>query len=413
MSNVITDKLTSAQAAARLGVTRQTLYAYVSRGVINRTLTEDGRSSLFDPADVEALARRGRPRGAKPPGRVAVSMASSITHIDGGQLRYRGHDVSELCETASFERVAVLLWTGQLPLRHRFRRLPAAGGRPVPAPRGVATAPPIERFMAVCATLAGARSVPDRRAEALTEHGGDLLLALLDALEGFLDEGKRPGRPSGPTTRRTRAYAAQLWARLSPLPAKPARVRALDHALILLADHELATSTLAVRVAASTRADPYAAVVAGLATASGPLHGRAASAVHRFLRDAHEAGGAVALAVQRAHERGSGPWPGFGHPVYPQGDPRAPALLNSLRPLLGSAEQRTIDDALVALQAQADGPPNVDFALGALAFASRMPVGATDAVFVLARVAGWIAHAIEEYGELPLRFRARATYEGV
>lgn len=406
-------KLTTAQAAARLGVTPQTLYAYVSRGVIGRTLAEDGRSSRFDPAEVESLARRGRPRGKRAPGRVAVSMASSITHIDSGRIGYRGHDLSKLCESASFERVAALLWTGALPQRHVFERLvpPAkalAALQPVLSPE----APPIERFMAVCAVLAGERTVPDRRAEALAGHGGDLLLSLLDGLRPTA-QGRRLPRPARtPSPASTGGYAEQLWRCLSPQPPRSSRVRALDRALILLADHELATSTLAVRVAASTRADPYAAVMAGLATASGPLHGRAASSVHRFLRDAGEAGGAEALAVQRFHERRGRDLPGFGHPVYPDGDPRAPALLTAVRTLLGQRKRRTVDAALQALQSVAETPPNVDFALGALAYAADMPVGATDAIFVLARVAGWLAHAIEEYTEPALRFRARATYEG-
>ena len=191
--------------------------------------------------------------------------------------------------------------------------------------------------------------------------------------------------------------AARLWPRVSPLAATPARLRALDTTLVLLAEHELATSTLAVRVAASTRAKPAEAVVTGLGTASGPFHGRAAVRVHRRLADGL---GPV------AHDQLAG----FGHPVHHVGDPRfAPLLAQVLN--IASPRRRGIIERYVE-PARGSDPPNCDAALGGLGFAAGGEPGITEAVFVIARTAGWLAHAFEEADEAPVRFRGRTLYRG-
>jgi citrate synthase len=183
----------------------------------------------------------------------------------------------------------------------------------------------------------------------------------------------------------------------------------LDAALVLLSDHELATSTLAARVAASTRADPFSVVLAGLGAVAGKLHGKAARSVHELL--AHAAATSPEVAVARALDEG-GATLGFGHPVYRGTDPRAAHLLERLAPMLKRDARRCLDD-VQRIASGGRAMPNVDFALGALAFAMQMPLGATEAIFAIARAAGWIAHALEEYGEAPLRFRARAVYIGL
>jgi citrate synthase len=207
--------------------------------------------------------------------------------------------------------------------------------------------------------------------------------------------------------------AQRLWPRVSALPATPERVAALEAALVLLSDHELATSTLAARVAASTRADPFAVVLAALGAVSGPLHGKAARGVHQLLLQAVASSPELAVACGiDAAGLPRGVVHGFGHPVYRGVDPRAAFLLEAIAPLVSRGTRRLIDAVADAASASGAAPPNVDFALGALAFALEMPVGATEAIFVIARTAGWIAHALEEYGEAPLRFRARAVYIG-
>ena len=105
--------LTAAEAAQRLGVKPATLYAYVSRGVLRRDHADDGRRSLFDSDEVERLARRGRPR--RPAGAADITVESAITEITGDRLFYRGLDVIRLATSRTFEDVAELLWTGELP----------------------------------------------------------------------------------------------------------------------------------------------------------------------------------------------------------------------------------------------------------------------------------------------------------
>ena len=157
--------------------------------------------------------------------------------------------------------------------------------------------------------------------------------------------------------------------------------------LVLLADHELATSTLAARVAASTRADPFAVVMTGLGAVSGPLHGKAALAVHRMFERAAESSPELALA--HAAE-GAPVAAGFGHPVYRGRDPRAAYLLTALAPLMRPRDRRLLEDVTKAASRAGSATPNVDFALGALAFALDMPFGATEAIFATARSAGWL-----------------------
>lgn len=202
--------------------------------------------------------------------------------------------------------------------------------------------------------------------------------------------------------------AERLARRLSPSPT-PQLVRGVDAALVLLADHELASSTLAVRVAASTRADIYDALLAGLATLAGPLHGGASQLAHGLLVDAEDHG------IERALDdtlRWQGVLPGFGHSVYRNGDPRFVPLFERFEQL-ASPGQVELVRALVEVAAAHDLPAaNVDLALAAITWSTRMAPDAGRTLFAVARVAGWVAHYLEELGERPLRYRARAVYAG-
>jgi citrate synthase len=184
-------------------------------------------------------------------------------------------------------------------------------------------------------------------------------------------------------------------------------VRALNAALVLLADHELATSTLAVRLAASTRADPYDAVLAGLGALGGPLHGGASELVAELLADAAGRGAGPALDAALRWQPTA---PGFGQPLYPGGDPRAIALLPLVDKIAGPAKRRVVHAVVEVAAEQGLAPPNVDLALGALVWSLGAPADAGVTVFTVARLAGWIAHYLEELAEPALRFRARAVY---
>jgi citrate synthase len=400
--------LTAKQVATHLGVKLETVYAYVSRGVLQRTLAADGRTSRFDASEVETLARHGRPRkDTARVGTVDVSLASAITEIQGERLLFRGHDATALARGSTFEAVAELLWTGSLPAAVAWPGPPlgARVARDATA-RLPASTSPLERLAVVTAALACAHPLrTDLRPATVAAHGRALVATFVE----LLPEVAPPRSPAARAAPATPALARRLWTRVSPLPATAERVAVLDAALVLLSDHELATSTLAARVAASTRADPFAVVLAGLGAVSGPLHGRAARGIHELLL--HAASSSPELAFAQAIDEAR-PTFGFGHPVYRGTDPRAAYLLGALSPLLKRDDRSVIDAVLAVASSSGALAPNVDFALGAMAFALRMPPGATEAIFVVARTAGWLAHALEEYDEAPLRFRARAVYLG-
>ena len=178
-------------------------------------------------------------------------------------------------------------------------------------------------------------------------------------------------------------------------------VRAVNTVLVLLADHELATSTLAVRVAASVRSSPTAAFVAGLATMDGDLHGSASHHVHRLFVECRRDGADLVLERLRSERRRT---PGFGHSIYRSRDPRFSLLLERVRSLPDPHDRMTtVDDLLAVAGHYVAQTPNVDLALGSLAYVADLP--ADCPLFAIARIAGWAAHYREELDERPLRFR--------
>jgi citrate synthase len=379
--------LTASEVAARLGVELATVYAYASRGALTRRPAGDGRRSAYDADEVEALARRSRPRSSRR--RIAavdVVIGTTISEIGDGWIRYRGVDLDELAGHVPYEAVCSLLWTGRFDAvrwaprslnDRQVRRATAA----LPSPT-----PTAARF-AVGAAVASS-SLTDAAPDPATSG-----TVLVDALVSSLPLVGPPPDPSS-------SVAARLWAALSPLPCTPRRERALDVALVLLAEHELATSTLAARVAASTGARAAEIVQAGLGAVSGPLHGRAAVRVHRHLL--HGTGPLDAPTGTMGD--------GLGHVVHQRGDPRAAPLLAEADAIATRAQRRRIHEALAV---DRRGPrPNVDAALAALALAARAEPGATEAIFAVARTAGWLAHGWEEADEPPLRYRGRTLYRG-
>lgn len=190
----------------------------------------------------------------------------------------------------------------------------------------------------------------------------------------------------------------------------PGLAGALRAALVLLADHELAASTLAARVAASVRADPYAVVATGLGAVGGSLHGGASFGAEMMLRSAAQPSEAARVVGEllRRGER----IPGFGHYVYTEYDPRAVLLLELVRAAAPGSRRLAVAQAVLAEARQRALPaPNIDFALATLATVAGMIPGAGEAIFAVARASGWLAHALEEYARhAPIR--PRAVYIG-
>jgi citrate synthase len=396
-------RLSTAEAAARLGVKPATLYAYVSRGLLGRERASDGRTSTFDPAEIDRLARPGRARRGRRPA-TGLVVPSAITAIDQGQPWYRGLAVTDLAATRTFEEAAEWLWTGQFPAlvaAAPWRAGEAAldAGRHAQAALP-STALPLERIRVIAAALAAGDELRlELRPAAVTAAARSLIAGLVDCLP-------RPGPPRAAVS----SIAGRLWGGLSTLDPEPDLVGVLDAALVLLADHELAASTVAARVAASVRADPYAVVSAGLATVSGTLHGGASLGIEVLLEeiDRPERAATVVGARLRRGER----LRGFGHRLYPDGDPRAGFLLTRLRTTAAGSTRMAVVDALLEATTRRGLPePNVDLALAALAHVTAMTRGAAEAIFAVARTAGWIAHALEEY-DRNTPIRPRAVYTG-
>lgn len=392
--------LTASEAASRLGVKVDTVYAYVSRGALRSWREPRSRTSRFDPDEVEILARRGRPRRASRPPALDFPIQTALTAIGDHDVLYRGQSALELARRAAFEEVAHLLWTGRPDARPAPWRAASVLLPDLPTSR--------DRLrMAVVMAAAADPFRADLTAAAVAERGASLIATMTEAIPCTGDSRTArlqvdDGRPPRPGT-----IAGRLWGRLAEVRARPGLVATLNAALVLLADHELATSTLAARVAASARADPYAVVLAGLGPLSGSLHGGASRLASQLLRSASEHGADAALAgALELHQR----VPGFGHPLYPGGDPRARVLLElTRRECAGNAALRVADRVIATARRRARLEPNVDFALAVLAIVARMPENAGEVIFTIARTAGWIAHGIEEYGAPPLRFRARAV----
>jgi citrate synthase len=393
--------LAAPEAAARLGVKLDSLYAYVSRGLLTRRRRPGERGSWFDPSEIERLGARGR--GGQREAR-EVRIESAVTAIEGGRYFYRGLDPVALARERSFEEVAELLWLGRLPEEPIvWSADPAAVAIARSAQRVLpATALAFDRVRLATAALAGADPFRhDLRRDAVASAARRLLATLIESL---------PQRRAGAARREPERFARRLWDRVAVRAPGAAQVAAIDGALVLLADHELAASTFAVRIAAAFRADPYGAVGAGFGVLGGAWHGAVSVAAEALLAEIDDAGG-VAPVVDRQLRSGAR-LPGIGHPLYRDGDPRAPALLDLVRASAGDVKRiAQVEAFLAATRERGLPPPNVDLGIAALTHVLRLPRGTGELLFALARIAGWLAHAIEEY-ERPSALRPRAVYTG-
>jgi citrate synthase len=422
----VTEWIGAAEAAERLGIKPASLYAYVSRGVLTRRRETDSRTSMFDAEEVEQLARRGRPRRPASPAELVIE--SALTEITGSTQRYRGHDATDLALRSSFEDVAMLLWTGSLygpaggfDAVWQATTEALAAGRAAQAALPAGTLP-LERLQVIVPALAATdqfRLHLDR--PAVVAAGKALIAGMAGALPmagGAIGAGAMAGAPmvGGATAGRGEgaggepSIAARLAAKLCTAPARPGLVRVINAALVLVADHELAASTLAARVAASMRADPYAVVATGLGAMGGALHGGAALGAELMLSSAASPADAPRVVgdVLRRGER----LPGFGHFVYKEGDPRANLLLQLVAEYAPDSPQLAIASAVTDEARQRALPePNIEFALAVLAGVAEMIRGAGEAIFATGRAAGWLAHALEEY-ERNIPIRPRSIYTG-
>jgi citrate synthase len=407
------DTLSAREAAELLGVKLSTLYAYVSRGKLQSTPSPDSRGRRYLRADVERLrARRGRPeeRGALPGSALRWGdpvLESAISQITPEGPLYRGCAAVDLArEGIAYEVVAERLWTGTQPEHAAW----TADGFGLDVERVAALLPPSPAPLSVLAAvvpLLGAQDPGrfDRRPPAVLARARVLIRRLAAALALTRDDPAAVGPAlQAPTLAQGLAHA---------LGVKGARrAAALNQTLVLWADHELNASSFAARVAASADADLYACVSAGLAALAGPRHGAASEQVEALVAEAN----APEQAERTVHarlRRGEA-LPGFGHPLYPGGDPRATPLLETARALTPRSMRLRTVTALVEAVAALDGPPpTIDVGLVAMTTALGLPPGSGPGLFAVGRCAGWVAHALEQYeAGFLIRPRARWTGEG-
>ena len=393
--------LTAHQAAAELGISLPTLYAYVSRGLVRSESGPDGRSRRYRTEDVWALKRRKDHR--RDPDKAAEDalhwglpvLRSSLSLIADGRLFYRGRDVVTLAASNTIEEVAALLWAGStdtpLPAAEPIDLGPdGAHLKKIKAPLTV-----MEVFQTTL-TIAAAydTSAFDVRPASVQRTGLNIVRLLASTAAG--------ARPS------KRSVAEVLQRRWCP--KRPEAVDLLHAALVLYADHELNPSTFTARCVASAGATPYGVVLAGLAALQGSKHGGACERAEALLDEApHERGAhrAVAARLRRGETM-----PGFGHPLYPEGDPRGELLMRLVEQRCADSEgveiARALADAVWDLMGDR---PTVDFGLVTLCRALELPSHAPLALLAIGRSIGWIAHAIEQYEEGRL-IRPRARYTG-
>jgi citrate synthase len=368
-------------ALAELSIQKQTLYAYVSRGLVRAKADNgDPRRSLYALADIAKL--KGRRRGARRRSEVAASaiawgepvLESAISTVHDGQLIVRGRNVADLAAKSTLEDMARLLWNDDV--------------KPPPATssRHIVGTTPKARVFAMLARRAG-EDAPSlgRSPAALRADAWSILFEFADTLAGGQGKGALHER------------LARIW----KLDACGAQI--IRRALVLMADHELNPSTFAVRIAASTGAPLAACALAGLATLAGPLHGEAATRALAQLDQLTESKN-VAAEVKAMIARGDH-IAGWSHPLYPDGDVRATSLLAALKP------KAVIAGALRALERETGDKPNCDAALAAMTRDLGLPDNAPFCIFALARMTGWLAHAMEQR-ETGRIIRPRARYTG-
>jgi citrate synthase len=436
-ANTLASWIGAAEAAGMLDVSRATLYAYVSRGFVrSRAAAGATRERRYSRDDVERLRRRTEER--RDPDKAAAHalqwgmpiLESSITLIDAERLFYRGHDAVTLSRTRSVAEVAALIWSGGFEAAAQAR-----SGRPFEVDTGkrlgaVDVAPELPFVTRAQAALAIASAHDpaafDLQPASVMRSGWRILSLLTQTAAAAASVRVAPASPAGraslvPRTQRTKrtkrttrgvdapsaidATLADAW------QVTPRGIDLLRAALILCADHELNVSSFTARCVASAGSHPYAVVIAGLAALEGTKHGGASARVEAMLasmRRTRDPRGALTARLRRGETID-----GFGHPLYPGGDPRAVALLTLMRErYTRSAGLAFVLECAKAGEAVVGEKPNLDFALAAVSRMLRLPAGSALTLFAIGRTIGWIGHAIEQYATGQL-IRPRARYSGV
>jgi citrate synthase len=397
--------LTAKEAAAELGVKLPTLYSYVSRGLIRSEASGNiPRERRYYAEDVQRLRERQEQR-RDPTNAIAGALhwgapvlESALTLINDGKLYYRGDDAVMLASQHSAEEVAGLLWKGNLQAQINSLNKPVTKSARAQMERLISLVRPyplIESFqIALLMTASEDPIAYDLRPAAVEQTGGRILRLLTSVAAGQVDE-------SG-----IAQTLAQSW-----IPGQASKVtRLLNAALILLADHEFNVSSFTARCVASAGATPYEVVTAGLGALQGAKHGGTVNRVEALLDEIQRPANARRVLARRL-KRGDN-IPGFGHRLYPEGDPRARRLVELMADTISRSPALSLASAVVQeAKALIGEEPNSDFALAVLARLLSLPEGYGLGIFALGRTIGWLAHAMEQYQSDRI-IRPRARYVG-
>jgi len=413
--DVANDFLSAREAAELLGVRLETLYAYVSRGLLASEKEDGGqRARRYRRAEVLALRRRGEVK--RQPAKALEEalggaldwggplLESAITSIVDGRLYYRGREAVVLARQASFEETVGLVWD----LEPAEAAAEAAALFKVAWPaemerwrRQLEALPPLEAAQALLPILASHDAASYDLRPAATLKAGARILAFL----AFVAAGGARFREKDPPG--LAAYLARAWG------VAPEARRLLEAALILCVDHELNVSAFTTRCIASADSPLYFAVAGGLSALIGSRHGGHTRRVEALLDEIGRPERARQVVGERLR-RGE-PVPGFGHPLYPQGDPRARELFRQAAewfPAAAAAPARELVEALCEAAADLLGElPTIDCGLALVARLLALPRDSALTLFGLGRAAGWVGHAREQYAKKQL-IRPRARYVG-
>ncbi len=399
--------MTAQEAAHALGVSLPTLYAYVSRGLIRSSGTSGQRQRRYYAEDIEKLI--ARKEGRRNPEVLAQDalhwgapvLESALTLIDDHAVFYKGRNLRGLARTATLEQIAALLWTGDMSntetLFHSEARISARLYETILAQiemDGISLQPiqALQTMLSIAAS--DDQAAYDLRPVTVMQTGAKILRLMASVLAGDVQE--------------SQPLAPMLKQGLRP---PDDRAEAMFNALLTIcADHELNASSFTARIVASTGATPYAAVIAGLSALGGFKHGGYTERVEAFFQSVstpQEMREALAGRLRRGEDMS-----GFGHKLYPKGDPRAQMMLDTLYALYPDSPR------LPFIQAAIDGArelinesPSIDFALVAVADVLELSRGYALGLFALGRTVGWIGHALEQYSVDKI-IRPRARYNG-
>lgn len=349
-----------------------------------------------------------------------VATTSSISSIVDGVLTYRGFDIDDLAEHATFEETAYLLWFGSLPTSEELGALKRDLSAFAPIPELVIEQmklyPKEANTMAALRSAVSSLALYDEEADDMSREANEIkavkLQAQIPTIVAALARIRKGLEPVAPKEGGSIAenFLYMLWGE----EPDAVSVKALDTALVLHADHELNASTFAGRVTVATLSDIYSGVTSAIGALKGPLHGGANEAVMKMLEEIGSLEAVEPYIRKKLDNREK--IMGFGHRVYKNGDPRAKHLMQMSLELGTMKKDTTLYDMSVQIEEMITGQkglkPNVDFYSASVYTQLGIERELFTPIFAISRTSGWTAHILEQYEDNRI-IRPRAEYTGL